>query len=115
MLSGSELDFWVAKANGMDAFEVPYEGSAFVWCFVTVDIDLRHSELTVHSCDDFRPSQFFSHGGPIIEEQGICTAKDDTGGWNACLDAKGEKLYHGETFLQAAMRCFVGTKFPGKE
>lgn len=54
----------------------------------------------------YHPSTDWSQGGPIIDQQGISTAKDGDGRWRAGAYLK--TLHHyGTNPLIAAMRCYV--------
>ena len=59
----------------------------------------------------FNPSTEWSHGGPIIEREGLCLIKTDTV-WQCTTN--GNELHshakEGPTPLIAAMRCYVASK-----
>lgn len=99
-LSGSKLDYWVARANGNDS---------------------RDAELILNS--GYRPSTNWSHGGVLIERERLVVGPADDGEWIAyadnatILDAgsdtiTGSNTYGtGPTALVAAMRAYVTHKF----
>jgi len=85
-LSGVQLDWTVAKCEGYA--EGPC-GSFWT---------------TEDEPEDFKPSEDWAQGGPIIEREGI--ALGQTGdGWEATCD--GAVYISGQTPLIAAMRCYV--------
>lgn len=93
-LAGPVLDYWVARALGVNAAtplasDVPYD----------CDCD---------GGDEFRPSSRWAHGGPIIERERISLFGDAGGRWLA--ERFSTKVW-GETLLVAAMRCYVASKF----
>ncbi len=55
----------------------------------------------------FQPSTNWQHAGPLIDEKRIALWPDEEGGWFAS-EGDGEGAdYHGDTALEAAMRCYV--------
>ncbi|MDM0024091.1 phage protein NinX family protein [Variovorax saccharolyticus] len=101
-LAGSQLDLWVAKADGrVNAFISPLKVDV-VW-----DPD----------CDEaFMPSSDWADGGPIIESERISVIPGETNqvgplvdGWIA--EARGARAMDGPTPLIAAMRAYVASKF----
>ena len=94
-LTGAALDWAVAK------------------CWYGEDYD-----ISIPLFDDgliFAPSTNWTHGGPIIEREGITVSKED-GGWSAYFrdnlfeDDGSEHWQTGPTPLIAAMRCYVSSK-----
>lgn len=66
---------------------------------------------------DFEPSEEWSQGGPIIEQEGVYLRANDTATeWAAGalrknrLDKKPGPLFYAKTPLIAAMRCYVASK-----
>lgn len=106
-LIGAELDYWVAKAEGLT---VPMPGWAS-----------RMSD-GVRIDSYFRPSSDWAHGGPIIERERIeiefSHVQGDDDPWFAVLH---DIFFHspslqkcegkGPTVLIAAMRAYVTSKF----
>lgn len=95
-LTGAELDYWVAKAEGKDVWISPYRGNCY----------------TDQDSGKYSPSTDWSQGGPIIQREGIELRKDlrhiniaRIGGFEPDLNMPGD------TPLIAAMRCFVASKF----
>ena len=90
-LSGVQLDWTVAKCEGYA--EGPC-GSFWT---------------TEDEPEDFKPSEDWAQGGPIIEREGISLDEMyDTPEWYASME--NTKGYRGPTPLVAAMRCFVASK-----
>jgi hypothetical protein len=99
-LEGALLDYWVARAEGLDA-----ELSDGV-CFIP-----RTGVI-------FRASTNWAQGGPIIERERIeINPRSDRGYWEWCAvpllnDAEWwERFQYGITPLVAAMRAYVASKF----
>ncbi|MDQ0082967.1 hypothetical protein J2W35_003326 [Variovorax boronicumulans] len=94
-LAGSQLDFWVAKAEGVEA---------------SVDTHLK-----------FMPSTDWAQGGPIIDREGIQVAPMPAKGGAWCAVSIGRlpnragssngAWVEGPTPLIAAMRAYVRAKF----
>ena len=93
-LTGTALDWAVAKCEGLDLFES--EG----W------------EYFDGGRRPYRPSTSWAQGGPIIERERIrldTTWGSDDGYWAARIDVVGG-WWQGNTPLVAAMRCYVASK-----
>jgi Protein of unknown function (DUF2591) len=58
----------------------------------------------------YHPSRNWALGGPIIEREGIALWPDAEGGYFASSDEGAGPDRHGETYLIAAMRCYVASK-----
>ncbi|MDQ0082925.1 hypothetical protein J2W35_003284 [Variovorax boronicumulans] len=111
-LTGGRLDYWVAKAEGraVDYHDLGAHGGDFV----TV-VDPEQSGWVSWS-----PSRSWSDGGRIIERERITIAASKQGwGWlaytggywlNEALQDFDVEEY-GETYLEAAMRAYVASKF----
>lgn len=103
-LSGQVLDYWVARAEGKD------------------------HERALREADNFRPSESWAHGGPIIERERIATwsgieyigdpeqiwianapGMDGYQGKECYIDVSSGQV--GPTLLIAAMRAYLVTKF----
>lgn len=103
-LSNTQLDFWVAKAEGI---EVKYSSSGEFWRVIDVEGVIQ-----------WLPHGDWSQGGPIIEREGIGFFRAPTPGnpeygeelWVAS-DAQDEYTQRGKTPLIAAMRAYVAAKF----
>lgn len=116
-LSGTPLDYWVARAEGYD----PEKEQVILH----VDGTCR---IAYHEDDDpdsrYNPSQSWMWGGPIIERAKIdlksppnIDAPDEHIDWAASVDDRSVSYtveWYGETPLLAAMRAYVASKF-GKE
>lgn len=86
-LAGSQLDFWVARAEGVDA---------------STDSQLK-----------FTPSTDWAQGGPIIEREKIMVAWNASewmAGVTNFVDRSEGHLSKGPTALVAAMRAFVTSR-----
>ena len=83
-LEGAALDWAVAKCECGDDI---------------VEIDDPH----FYSTD-------WAQGGPIIEREQIAMWPDEEGGFFASANEGAGVDYHGETYLIAAMRCYVASK-----
>jgi hypothetical protein len=113
-LTGAELDYWVAKAEGVEP-HWQHEGKPQAWVGVYF---LRgepiRSEHPASEMEAYCPSSNWAHGGPIIEREGIAIFRDIYG-WKASTDFDlrdlGEGMMTGPTPLIAAMRAYVASKF----
>lgn len=94
-LIGAQLNRWVARAIGCEE-----SGSVFVFARPVAG----HREF---GRTDWRPSELWSQGGPIIEQEGIGLFYDGNG-WHAESSAG---TFEGETLLVAAMRSYVAGEF----
>lgn len=117
-LTGAELDYWVAKAEGDDA--VIHTDEKGPWCQ-----RIKRFPNGGHSAGHFEPSSKWYEGGPIIEREHIeltCVLIGDEGKvrWEAWLQGTPYLLsddpcemcdQHGPTPLIAAMRAYVASKF----
>jgi hypothetical protein len=96
-LSGAALDWAVAKCESPEWGEEGWQ----VNC--------------THRDDDgwiYQPSTDWAQGGPIIERECItvCMGSPTKGyEWMACLPSGGG-IQHAQTYLIAAMRCYVASK-----
>jgi len=97
-LTGSALDWAVAKCEGQDA--VIDNGE--VCSFKTIGF-VEHKFL-------WKPSTYWSQGGVIIERESICIGSGmDAPTWYA-NKGLGKCHQFGTTPLIAAMRCYVASK-----
>lgn len=99
-LEGSDLDYWVAKAEGL---ALPSNAKPDDLLFSSLHGGIYH------------PSTNWLQGGPLIERERIklLPAFDWSGnenGWNAFVRWQ-EDGRNGPTPLIAAMRAFVASKF----
>ena len=94
-----QLDYWVAKARGIDAYTP--EGSADLYYVAAAALPPRK----------WNPTRYWSQGGPIIQEMRIDLNWDTegTGEWSASIDP--DVLAQGPTVLEAAMRAYVISRF----
>jgi hypothetical protein len=109
-LTGAQLDYWVAKAEGFEALAgYPYP----IPTWKTPHGNLRRPE--------WKPSELWAHGGPIIERERIAVFSSDNGKtWGAEMRQHEEHwidttIYdcdaQGPAPLIAAMRAYVASKF----
>jgi hypothetical protein len=98
-LSLCELDFLVAKAEGLDA-KINYSYMGY-YCI--------YKPKAVTSWIAYKPATNPSQAWPIIERERINIRHLDVmGKWLADID--GDEVC-GKTSLEASMRCFVASKF----
>lgn len=116
-LTGAQLDYWVAKAEGFIKTRSEYGDKPLLWdtggAFFRVD-------GPVGQLGDERwwPSTNWAHAGPIIERAGLCLLKT-AAGWEAgeYPEASGMACsfcgsgQSGPTPLIDAMRAFAASKF----
>lgn len=115
-LNGDLLDYWVAVGKGWR--QVNDFGGA---CWADAE---RKTEYVAA----WKPSTNWAQGGPIMEREWITVTPQvrsngpaDSYGWAAAIvlygifeDDKGRRgaaRYYGKTCLEAAMRCYVASKF----
>lgn len=108
-LSGSEIDYWVAKAEGIDDVVI-IENTCYV--------DRKESACKMERYKVFNPRENWFIGGPIIEREGITTSphvvhNDDViKSWRAF---KQWPMNHcpakiGKTQLISGMMCFIASR-----
>lgn len=111
-LTGAQLDYWVAKAEGKTDPEIFYDQ-----CLIE-----RHDGYGPDF--PYSPSTDWAQGGPIIDREGISVIKFG-GTWGALhpglkcngghgdyyIDISDEHSISGENGLIAAMRAYVASKF----
>ncbi len=97
-LSGTALDWAVAKCEGLLCFGYRTDGERFA---------IEDSDGQI---EGFMPSTDWAEGGAIIEREGMQLWKGGT--WCASLDQSFNppEFETGETPLIAAMRCYVASK-----
>jgi hypothetical protein len=102
-LNGTQLDYWVAKAEGI---EVKYSTTVEQWRVM--------GELTEIW---WSPHFNWSQAGPIIEREGIGFFRAQSPGpeygdeaW-AASDVHDASTYRGGTPLIAAMRAYIASKY----
>lgn len=121
-LTGAELDYWVAMAQGMTPWpdkqgydiHVPIDQSPLRGDSPDLEpLGSSGRSLKFQSVSrvDWRPSTNWAQGGPIIELARVAL-KPRMSGWKAeiatpsgCIEAVGK------TYLVAAMRSYVASKF----
>jgi hypothetical protein len=107
-LEGALLDYWVGKATGHDS--------------------LRTSDRRTQALDrsqgfgggvwvDYSPSTNWTQGGPLIEGAlisvlyGPVDSQGELGYWSAFVRSSDDESIDGPTYLVAAMRAYVASKF----
>lgn len=97
-LTSEQIDHWVARAQGLE-------------CFTGEDGLLYYQPGHNLQPRRWNPTNYWSQGGPIIEQQHIDLNWDTEGTreWSASIDP--DVLAHGQGVLEAAMRAFVTLKF----
>ena len=106
-LTGAQLDWAVAKAEGIELYSGPRDSNP---AYKANWVRRKHGDL-------FQPSTDWAQGGPIIEREGIVVDLRKEYGWIAArefwyLENKEDHdlCSTGETYLIAAMRCYVALK-----
>jgi hypothetical protein len=124
-LEGAELDYWVARAQGVPSSEVEIDRGAFCRVYLPDEarIDLLGivGEFFPGEWDYYQPGVWWHNGGPIIERERIAVMPLRSDVWGASVfgDAYVFSIDEGEsdvdatgpTPLVAAMRAFVASKF----
>lgn len=115
-LQGVALDYAVAKAQGRAEIEVFGRNRPTDRGFINVRFNPHPKASTAR----FDPSENWEYGGPIIESESLWVRESAVAGpavahlkWFAYASRQydGDRsCYYGETFLIAAMRCFVASK-----
>lgn len=108
-LTGVELDYCVAKAQGYERARLNLKGK---YGNRTVYVD----HVDVVGVGLYKPSSSWAQGGPIIEREKIELKTHHDQGWGArCNSRRGgatRVVYgYGNTPLIAAMRCYVASVY----
>lgn len=93
-LTGAKLDYWVAKAEGIEGY---------------VTIDRFFQNHPTHAIL-YSPSTNWSQGGPLVQSKRITLEYMGGGEYDAFIEDP-RKMQRGKTALQAAMRCFVASAY----
>ena len=98
-LTLDQLDYWVAKAQSIDVW-YPRDGEDLVY--------IAAPSLPPRK---WKPTRYWSQGGPLIEQARIDLNWDVEGNhqWSASVEP--DILAQGRTALEAAMRAFVTARF----
>ncbi len=93
-LNPEQLDYWVAQAKGLAL----HRGDSGEWFYIA-DPTLPPRK--------WKPTTFWSQGGPIIEEARIDLNWDTEGNgqWSASIEP--DILVQDQSLLKAAMRAYV--------
>ena len=119
-LSGAQLDYWVAKAEGIAASKEDSGASDFgepAVYWQGSGSEIAGSELI--SANFGSPSTDWAKGGPIIEREQIEVSPLDASTWQAAVRPEyiATERYNyvscanGPTPLIAAMRAYVASKY----
>lgn len=101
-LTGAELDYWVAKAEGHSPEPVKMS-DRIVYALA------RHGFLVLQAPSY---STDWAKGGPIIERERIQLSAPPSGEWIGITYSKGRLISpEADTLLVAAMRAYVVSKF----
>lgn len=103
-LEDARLDMWVAKALGWK--QAAY-GDRVVW--VQADGEGRFR----CNFNEWNPSTDWAQGGPIIEDNAITVTPISDAEWQAEEHITFYRA-RGFGYLEAAMRCYVASKFGGE-
>lgn len=101
-LTGAELDYWAAKAEGFTLIRCVGEGANEPPIWHPTELDEDGEPLL------FAPSRDWNTGGPIIDRE-IKDMHCDGGKFKAI--AHDGSCGWGATYLEAAMRAYVCSKF----
>lgn len=108
-LIGTELDYHVAKAIGMD--HPPYLREMSVGCCMVEDMR-EDEDGPIRYWKAFQPSTEWAVGGPLIHEYGLRLVAISDDVWESeYYDGDNYIDVHGETPLIAAMRALVASVF----
>lgn len=111
-LTGAKLDYWVAKALGLD---LDYMVNGVRTCRVPAFINCPAEDA--ENGDMFAPSTRWDHGGPIIERETIIIGRRGKSFGRVWVSGIGDENGFciptdiGPTPLIAAMRAFVASKY----
>ena len=97
-LKDKELDFWVARASGIDVHPHPSSSN---------DSLIVINEAAAYGFYTYAPSRSWRQGGPIIEREKI-TIQRIGQLWEATKDTY---RFTEKSLLAAAMKCFIASKF----
>jgi hypothetical protein len=119
-LEGFRLNWMVAICEGK-AFKLHHDallaGNVMEGWWISGFYPDPNKWIQVTDCEDrFQYTTSWRLTGPLIERESICLQKDVHGQqWHACIQgiACGHDQYwrRGRTAIEAALRCYVGSKF----
>ncbi|WP_186191040.1 phage protein NinX family protein [Burkholderia gladioli] len=126
-LTGALLDYWVAKAQGIEPYADKLPDGATYFRYWLVDLPDEPATIVgmipapPKGAVRYSPSSLWEQGGSIIERGRIdlkappnMDAPDEHVDWAASIPDPGvgyTREYFGETPLIAAMRAYVASKF----
>ena len=114
-LSGAELDYWVAKAEGLNP--VIEDGECWLYVRDNCTAPIRELSPTANwgrkgtTATRFRPSQDWPDGGPVLEKLGGTLWRGHECWVHRSLVEHTYFLITGTSPLEAAMRAYVLSKF----
>jgi len=104
-LEGAQLDYWVARAQGIESIKFNFEGKVLI---------LEGKVWTII----YSPSTDWSQGGPIIDSERMTFATTGTGprgddGFEpvVAITYTGRRAMEGPSHLIAGMRAYLASKF----
>lgn len=113
-LKGAQLDYWVARAAGIE--HPPYLRKMEPGCCL-VKVEDQDDEGPVMRWVAFQPSRNWAQGGQLFSD-GLISAiyvpvddPENPGHWEAFFRAVDDDDYQGETELEARARAYVASKF----
>ncbi len=112
-LEGAELDYWVARAEGLE--HPPYLGEMRPGrCMMP--LDSHDHDGPIRHWVNYDPSENWNLAGPIIERENIgfdWEADDICIAWyqRSKYERAGSNQFSGSTPLKAAMRAFVASQY----
>ena len=102
-----EVDFLVAKAEGLDPITETTHASGEYYKYVIIEIKSTYF-------DKYSPTTNPAQAWPIIERERIsidtCEYDDKDNDWLATIGEL-KAFSYGKTSLEAAMRCYIASKF----
>lgn len=107
-LEGTALNWAVAKSAG-DIDKVVKLGNGLTNAVV---LDGANNLFDMRTGKDYRPSEDWELGGPIVDYEKLCPIWSEELQMWGCTKKVDDKFHFakGPTFLVAAMRCYVSSK-----
>jgi hypothetical protein len=104
------LDYWVARAEG-HRLDYPDAGKGYIRVYAENlwlgYLPYRAESDGAHS--QYSPSSTWAQGGPLIQRERMLLVPRPDDGWSATTTNSDRGW--GDTPLEAAMRCYVASKF----
>lgn len=109
-LNGAALDWAVATAAGYPVISPSAPWRNKHGAHGTAQVMVADTKRKGACHYDFRPSESWGQGWPIIDRERINPQYAGNDEWKASLHFGGSTVFRGPTLLVAAMRCFVSSK-----